>query len=70
MTEAKVCACEHCGTVYRALRSWTDDEIAGCECPCHTVLRGKPAPKKARKTPTHKRTAGSKRPLKNTRTIK
>ena len=28
-------ACDHCGTVIRALQRWPEQEIKSCGCACH-----------------------------------
>lgn len=40
--------CDHCGTVTRALRIWTPEELNGCACMCH-VIRDRKAPKTTKK---------------------
>lgn len=37
--EQRTVACDHCGTVLRALTSWTGNETAGCDCLCHDARR-------------------------------
>jgi len=37
--EQRTVACNHCGTVLRALTPWTANETAGCDCLCHNARR-------------------------------
>jgi hypothetical protein len=41
-------ACDHCGTVTKALTTWSPNQVAGCDCLCHEAKRYKPI-KKVRK---------------------